>query len=82
VKKYLRNIHIDGKEWIWYVRGNNDSGDIIIISPEKKRYVVPMKEFIDNTYLYSCKISVTPGNVKEYIQDKIMTFLLEDGPVA
>ena len=75
MKKYLRKVHINEEKWIWYVKGNADGGgNLIIISPNKRRNTVNVDEFHkckrERNFL-TCK-GIGPGEVKTYIQEKII----------
>lgn len=87
MKKYLRNVHVDGRKWTWYVRASlmdHEDDTVIIFSPGKRRHLVPMSTFEKwkTTHNFTMSKGIGPGDVKGYIQDQIENVLLEDGPVA
>ena len=74
MKHKVRKVHIDGKEWLWSVRGQR--GSISITSPDNDRTRVDLKKFLTwkgvkdpDYWIEMIYYSITPGDIKRYIQE-------------
>lgn len=72
----LRKVHIDGREWKYYLRGER-RGKLIIFSPDGARHEITRYQYTEVTKTTAPTWDdgiwpiITPGDVKTYIQQAI-----------
>lgn len=73
----LRKVHIDDRQWKWYIRGScayRSYGNLVVFSPNGKRHEISREMWEPGYDRYRDEENwpnITPGQVTKYIKEHL-----------